>query len=224
MERTDFTQLQLPSTIHFNRDQFEEWYATIAFTHPRTVTRMEQGLMNWTKEEAFAWYDEELTSLEKVYSDTYEQYMRWKMVASFSARSMQTFLEKKPGPLPPHKTRIYFDNEYLARYPAEQDDTPPTIGRTLSYEKTSLDDAMEKADECKEGDTILNNYFIPHNPWSPEEIVVYSFLRKIDGKMKLFNQQCPKQSFQAAQFTFDTSRYLENEEFFNEIRNRTEQK
>jgi hypothetical protein len=224
MERTDFTQLQLPSEIHFNRDQFDEWYATIAFTHPRTVKRMAQGLMNWTKEEAFTWYDEELTSLEKIYKETYKQYMRWKIVASFSAESMQRFLEKKPGPLPPHKTRVYHDNDYLEKYSEEKHLQPPyqnapplMLGRTLSHVQDALMDAMEKADECREGDTILNNYFIPYNPWSPEKIVTYSVLMKIDGKMKLFERHCKKTQFDPTSFTFDTSNYHENEQFFNDV-------
>jgi hypothetical protein len=202
-----FAPLGLPSEVHFPRDRFEEWYATTALTHPRTKQRMEQGVLTWTKEEARARYEEELVILEEKYKEMYANHSRWNSIESFRVATLQQYLKKQPGPLPPYKTRVYELNDYISNYP-EKDVVPPPMQRTLSHEEHAISVAMEKADECKEGDTILMNYWIPQGIFE-EGTITYSFLVKIDGKMKDFTQTRPLEVFNPARFTFDTSGYTE---------------
>jgi len=212
----NFIDLGLPSEIHFQREKFQEWYATIAFTHPRTIERTAQGTLLWTKEEAFAWYDEQLVMMEKMYKQMYEDHVQWKMIDPLRTSLMTNFPQRQPGPLPPYKTRVYVLNDYLEKYP-EQDVLPPPLQRTLSHDQQALEEAMEKADQCKEGDTILSNYFIPFSSFSEEFTITYSFLTKIDGKMKDTTATCLLNQFNTSLFTFDTSGYQQNEQFCAQI-------
>jgi len=212
----NFPELGLPSEIHFQRDQFEKWFDTIAFTNPRTIARTAAGLLNWTKEEAFARYNEELALMEKQYKAMHKDYTRWKQIESFRVSTLQNFTQRQPGPLPPYKTRIYELGDYLERYP-EENMQMLSLQRTLSYDQRALEEAMEKADECEEGDAILNNYYIPFSTFSGESTITYSFLKKIDGKMKETTQTVPLKEFNHAVFKFDTSGYVENEQFYSQI-------
>jgi len=52
------------------------------------------------------------------------------------------------------------------------------LRRTLSYTNDHYDYALTYTNDCKEGDTVLMNYYMDQEEW-----VIGHYLEKIDGRM-----------------------------------------
>lgn len=84
IEIQDFTTYDFPSEI----------YENIAFSKKHGVI--------WTREDAFKWYNEELSEIEKNYKS-----LQNKIVGPHVIEDVKRIFQYKPGPLPLYKTRMY---------------------------------------------------------------------------------------------------------------------
>jgi hypothetical protein len=73
----------------------------------------------------------------------------------------------------------------------------PILHRTLSHENDADDAASTYFHQCKDGDTILSNY------WTTNDFITYAYFRKVGEQFIKFQTECFRPHLPA--FTFYVS-------------------